>query len=39
MFTSRDIGYLGISIKGLFSSVLKGVWDTFLLTSRDMGYL
>ena len=39
MFTSRDIGYLGSVIKGIFSKLLKGMWDTFLFTSRDIGYL
>ena len=38
MSTSRDMGYLGNLIKGIFSSLLKGIWDTFLLTSRDIGY-
>ena len=38
LFTSRDIGYLGNVIKGIFSNLLKGIWDTFLFTSRDIGY-
>ena len=36
LFTSRDIGYLGNLIKGIFFNLLKGIWDTFLLTSRDI---
>ena len=36
--TSKDIGYLGNLIKGIFSNLLKGIWDTFLFTSRDIGY-
>ena len=38
LFTSRYIGYLGNLIKGIFSNLLKGIWDTFLFTSRDIGY-
>ena len=38
LFTSRDTGYLGNLIKGIFSNLLKGIWDTFLFTSRDIGY-
>ena len=38
MFTSRDTVYLGNLIKGIFSNLLKGIWDTFLFTSRDIGY-
>ena len=38
LFTYRDIGYLGNLIKGIFSNLLKGIWDTFLFTSRDIGY-
>ena len=38
LFTSRDIGYLGNLIKGIFSNLLKGLWDTFLFTSRDIRY-
>ena len=38
LFTSRDIGYLGNLIKGIFSHLLNGVWNTFLFTSRDIGY-
>ena len=38
LFTSRDIGYLGNLIKGIFSNLLKGIWDTFLFTSRNIGY-
>ena len=38
MFTSKDIGYLGSLIKGIFSNLLKGIGDTFLFTSRDIGY-
>ena len=38
LFTSRDIGYLGNLIKGIFYNLLKGIWDIFLFTSRDMGY-
>ena len=37
LFTSRDIGYLGNLIKGIFSNLLKRIWDTFLFTSRDIG--
>ena len=37
-FTSRDIGYLGNSSKGIFSNLLKGIWDAFLFTSRNIGY-
>ena len=36
LFTSRDIAYLGNLIKGIFSNLFKGVWDTFLFTSRDI---
>ena len=38
LFTSRDIGYLGNLIKGIFFNLLKGIWDTFLFTYRDIGY-
>ena len=38
LFTSRDTGYLGNLIKGIFSNLLKGLWDTFLFTSRNIGY-
>ena len=38
LFTSRDTGYLGNQIKGIFSNLFKGIWATFLLTSRDIGY-
>ena len=38
LFTSRDTGYLGNLIKGVFSNLLKGIRDTFLFTSRDIGY-
>ena len=38
MLTSRDIRYLENLIKGIFSNLLKGIWDTFLFTSRDIGY-
>ena len=38
LFSSRDIGYLGNLIKGIFSNFLEGIWDTFLFTSRDIGY-
>ena len=38
LFTSRDIRYLGNLIKGIFSNLIKGIWDTFLFTSRDIGY-
>ena len=38
LFTSRDIGYLGNLIKGIFYSLLKGIWDIFLFTSMDIGY-
>ena len=34
LLTSRDIGYLGNLIKGIFSNFLKGIWDT----SKDIGY-
>ena len=27
LFTSRNIGYLGNLIKGIFSNLLKGIWD------------
>ena len=37
MFTSRDIGYLGNLIEGIFSNLPKGVWDTFLFAFRDRG--
>ena len=37
LFTSRDIGYLGNLIKGIFPNLLKGIWDTFLYTYRDIG--
>ena len=39
-FTSRDKGYSGNLIEGIFSNLLKGIWDrdTFLFTSRDIGY-
>ena len=37
LFTSMDIGYLGKLIKGIFSNLLKGIWDTFLFTSSDIG--
>ena len=30
LFTSRDIGYLGNLIKGIFFNLFKGIWDTFL---------
>ena len=39
LFTSKDTGYLGNLIKGIFSNLLKGIEDTFLFTSRDIGYL
>ena len=38
LFTSRDTGYLGNIIKGKFSNSVKGIWDTILFTSRDIGY-
>ena len=38
LFTSRDTGYLGNLIKGIFSNLLKGIKDTFLFTSMDIGY-
>ena len=38
LFTSRDTGYSGNLIKGIFSNLLKGIKDTFLFTSRDIGY-
>ena len=38
LFSSRYIGYLGNLIKGIFSNLLKGIQDTFLFTSRDIGY-
>ena len=38
LFNSRDLGYLGNLIKGIFSNLLKGIRDTFLFTSRDIGY-
>ena len=38
LFTSRDKRYLGNLIKGIFSNLLKGIWDTFLFTFRDIGY-
>ena len=38
LFTSRDIGYLGNLIKGIYSNLLKGVWDTFLFTFGDIRY-
>ena len=38
LFTSRDMGYLGNLIKGIFSSLLKRIWGTLLFTSRDIGY-
>ena len=38
MLTSRDTGYSGNLIKGIFSNLLKGTYDTFLFTSRDIGY-
>ena len=38
LFTSRDIGYLGNLIKGIFSNLLKGICDILLFTSRDIGY-
>ena len=38
LFTSRDMGYFGNLINGIFSNLLKGIWDTFLFTSRDKGY-
>ena len=38
LFTSRDIGYLKKIVKGIFSNLLKGIWDTFLFTSRDIGF-
>ena len=38
LFNSRDMGYLGNLTKGIFSNLLKGVWDTFLFTSRDIEY-
>ena len=38
LFTFRDTGYLENLIKGISSNLLKGIWDTFLFTSRDMGY-
>ena len=38
LFTSKDTGYLGNLIKGIFSNLLKGIWDTSLFTSRDIGY-
>ena len=28
LFTSRDIGYLGLIIKGIFYNLLKGIRDT-----------
>ena len=36
LFTSRDTGYSGNLIKGIFSNLLKGICDTFLFTSRDI---
>ena len=36
LFTSRDTGYLGNLIKGIFSNLIKGIWDIFLFTSRDI---
>ena len=36
LFTSRDIGYLENSIKGIFSNLLKGEWDTFVFTFRNI---
>ena len=38
LLTSRDTGYLENLIKGIFSNLLKGTWNTFLFTSRDIGY-
>ena len=38
LFTSRDIEYLGHLIKEIFSNLFKGIWDTFMFTSRDIGY-
>ena len=38
MFTSRDMGYLEKLIIGIFATLLKGIQDTSLFTSRDIGY-
>ena len=38
VFSYRDIGFLVNLIKGIFSNLLKEIWDTFLFTSRDIGY-
>ena len=38
LFTSKDLEYLGNLIKGVFYNLLKGIWDIFLFTSRDIGY-
>ena len=35
--TFRDMGHLGKLFMGIFLSLLKGIWDTCLFTSKDMG--